>query len=85
MYYDTYIEHLTLSKEKFAYYEIWISPCGTNNQNKAQVHEKQWLSIYWFHTNISIKNYIAVHIGIWSMNYWNWNSTLQATQNQRNI
>jgi hypothetical protein len=50
-------------------YEIWISPFGANNQNKPQVHEKQWLSIYWFHTNtFSVKNYVAIHIGfgIWA-------------------
>jgi len=39
-YYDIYIEHLTLSRKEFAYYEIWISPYGANNQNKPQVHEK---------------------------------------------
>jgi hypothetical protein len=70
MYYDIYVEHLTLSRKKFANYEIWISPYGANNQSKAQkCMEKQWLSIYWFHTNTSIKNYVVVHIGIWNMNY----------------
>jgi len=51
-------------------YEIWISPIEANNQSKPQVHKKQWLSIYWFHTSTNTLNIKTISPSIQEFRIW---------------